>query len=317
MSGARIAMTHASGLLAEAVLDSLSESGIPPDSVVLLDVPEQAGQRLAYAGTHLTLLDQYAYDYEDLRAILLLQEDDELHGLLKYADSQLISHTLDAGEADLEFCAAARVPADADDLTGKIGLADAETSCLVSVLRPLRELSRIEAVHAVTIQSASMLGKSAVDELATQTIDLLNSREVRSSVLPMQLAFNMLPLEVGPGGEGLCKHLEIPGLVYSRQRCVVAAFHGLMLAVTVEFGTPVALSEVESLLSRSGGVRLQAAQASPLTDCGEGFDIVVFGLVQPQKDAKKLQFWIIADSIRNGLVKNYQKVIELLLNPYL
>ena len=44
----RIAVSHASGIAAEAVLEKLSDAGVTPDSLVLLDHEFHIGKRLAY-----------------------------------------------------------------------------------------------------------------------------------------------------------------------------------------------------------------------------------------------------------------------------
>jgi hypothetical protein len=54
-----------------------------------------------------------------------------------------------------------------------------------------------------------------------------------------------------------------------------------------------------------------------LTDCKTGSDVLISGLYQPQNDFNRLQFWIVADSVRNGLIQNYQNMLEILLKSYL
>ena len=95
MPDSRIAITHASSLIADALLQQMSESGIAADSVVLLDQEQHAGQRLAYGSSYLTVLNQYEYDYEDVIAVCLLQQDAELESLLKHADCYVLGHHLD------------------------------------------------------------------------------------------------------------------------------------------------------------------------------------------------------------------------------
>ncbi|MDQ7010569.1 MAG: hypothetical protein Q9M29_01985, partial [Mariprofundaceae bacterium] len=78
-SGAKkIAITHASGLLAEALLASMADSAIDSQQVVLLDQSALAGNRLAYGSTYLDVQDQLDFDYEDLMAVLLMEPDAEL-----------------------------------------------------------------------------------------------------------------------------------------------------------------------------------------------------------------------------------------------
>lgn len=83
MEQLKLAVTHASSLLAEALLERMAKTGIKADSIVLLDQQQQAGNRLSFGGTYLTVLDQHEYDYDDLTAVLLLEPDAELENLLQ------------------------------------------------------------------------------------------------------------------------------------------------------------------------------------------------------------------------------------------
>ncbi len=317
MSRGRIAITHASSLLAEALLESMTAAGVEPDAVVLLDVADRAGERLAYGGTYLTVQDQYAYDFEDLVAVLLLQQDEQLEDLLQHADCYVVSHHADSG-VSREIVKLETGPAGLPGTPCALRVAGGEASTLLQVLVPLQSLAPILGLHVVSVLSADQSGKAAVEELATQTIALLNGREADVSVLPMQLAFNMVPLNSDEDtARMIAAQLESTQLRCMIQRIMVATFHGTAMGVQVEFETAVEMAEVQELLQRSEGIRLLEQPASSLTDCKEGLDAGIFALFQPQKDAKWLQFWIIADSIKNGLVKNYQKVIDLLLNPFL
>ena len=317
MNDARIAITHASGLLAESLLKLLAESGVEPDSVVLLDVPEQAGNRLAYGNTHITLLDQYEYDYENLLAVYLLQADDELQGLLEHADCFLVSHHLPADIRPLDVSRlndSSQLPAS----PGPIKLPNAELATLLSVIQPVLAEHQLASIQVVNIKSASMYGQTAVEELASQTISLLNSREVSAAVLPLQQAFNMQPeMADADAGEILLQILDSTTIQCSVQTMIVAAFHGLAISVNLEFERAVDLNRVNEQWKGLPGIRVSDEIVSPVTHCNSGADIFIYGVLQPQKDAKRLQFWIIADGIRNGLVKNYQKVSDVLINSFL
>jgi len=318
MTQQRIAITHASSLLAEALLEQMATSGIEPDAVVLLDQSEQAGNRLSFGDTYITVLDQYDYDYEDLTAILLLQADTELQDLLQHADCFVISHFEEENVAPRYFDSKSEQSAWAELQPGPIKLASAELSTLLSVLKPLKDMLEFHALQVVNILSASIQGKSAVDELASQTIELLNGREVTSAEFPLQLAFNMIPQSDSQldqknvddlfGGEQVS---------CSIQNILVPAFHGLSISVVLESNQVIDLKGVKGILQQLPSVSLKNEAVSPYTHCKEENKWIIFGLNQPQNDSKRLQFWIVADSVRNGLLNNYQNIIEFLLNSHL
>lgn len=312
----RFAITFAGELLAEALLERMAQSGISAESIVLLDRSERAGSRLAYGDTYLTTLDQYAYDYENLTAILLLQADDELENLFQHADCYVISHHPDSQTRPLYLA-----DAENSSLIGKkpgvIKLASAELSTLMSVIQPLQSIAELDSIQVVNVLSAASFGKPAIDELASQTIELLNGRDVVSSVFPMQLAFNMIPLQTEPQAQQLSSLLPSSKIKCNVHTIVVPAFHGLCISVALDFRQDMSIRQVKQLFNDTTGITLKDKPVSPLTHCKSGINLHIFELNQPQKDAKRLQFWVISDWVRNGLIQNYLNVMEILLKTYL
>jgi aspartate-semialdehyde dehydrogenase len=321
MTQPKIAITHSSSLLAEALLKQMSESGLTPDSVVLLDEQEQAGNRLSFADTYITSLDQYEYDYENLAAVFLLQEDTELEDLLQHADCHVISHFPENNRPVHFFDPLTDIAADKYrfiEKPGPIKLATAELSTLLTVLRPLAKVIDLNSVQVVNVLSASIFGKPAMDELASQTIELLNSRDVTSSVFPLQMAFNMIPQPTIDGkDEVLCNFFPDQQVSCSVQSILVPAFNGLSISVVIESNKKIDVEKVKKVIQNIPSVSYTNERVSPYTHCKDGNKWIIYGLNQPQKEANRLQFWIIADSIRNGLINNYQNVLEFLLNSYL
>ncbi len=317
MNEPRIAITHASGLIAEALLQQLAESGLAPDSVVLLDLEQRAGQRLAYGDSYLTVFNQYEYDYEDLLAVCLLQQDPELEALLQHADCYVLGDELDAGHPAL-FVAEPSQPPELPAAPAMLRVANAQLSTLLQVIQPIHAWFGVDSVQVVNVESAAMYGKSAVDELASQTVNLLNSRDVDSEIFPMQLAFNMITTSTDEDFTAqLPGLLAKPDLVCSVQGIVTASFYGLAQAVSLQLAAPATRQELENRLQRRFAVKLDNQPASPLTHCSSGTELLINDLHQPQNDNNRLQFWILADAVRNGLIQNYQNILEILLKFHL
>lgn len=307
-----IAITHASSLLAEVLIQQMAESGIKSDSVVLLDTNEEAGSRLAYADTYLTVGDQYEYDYEDLTAVLLLEADAELESLLQHCDSYVISHHLDQNREGL-FLPSSDLP----PKPAMIKLPSPEIATLMMVINPLMQTSAIKSLQTVNVLSAALYGKSGIEQLATQTINLLNSKEAENSLFPLQLAFNMLPVASNAELEYQLSTAIGSDIHCSINNILVPAMHGMALSVSVELGEEISSAEVVKIFGAIDGVVLSNQPVSPLTHCQNGTDIIIFDLNQSKKDAKRLHFWIIADSVRNGLMQNYLNMLEILLKSFL
>ncbi len=314
MEQLKLAVTHASSLLAEALLERMAKTGIKADSIVLLDQQQQAGNRLSFGGTYLTVLDQHEYDYDDLTAVLLLEPDAELENLLQHADCFVISHFVDGHNQEIFTPGVSVLP----DQPCAVKLTSAELSNLLLVVNPIHSNYAVNSLNAVNILSSAFYGKTGVDELASQTISLLNSQDVKSNVFPLQLAFNMIPLESSALLEDqLTSAMQNHAMSCSVQNILVPAFHGLSIAVSLETAERMDLQEVTDLLSEQQGIKIEQQAISPLTDCKKGSFVIITGLHQPQKDINRLQFWIVADSVRNGLIQNYLNMLEILLKSYL
>ena len=317
MESVKFAVTHASSLLAESLLEKMADLDISPDSVILLDLEKQVGNRLAYGDTYISVLDQYEFDYEDLTAVLLLEPDAELESLLKHADCYVISHHADDDHHEL-FIPQLSPHSNLPEQPCSLKLPSAELSSLLFVIKLVQQNFGLSTLHVVNVLSSSFFGKPGVEELASQTMSLLNSQDVKSSVFPQQLAFNMIPEGASSFTEDqLVDTLQADALKCSVQHILVPAFHGLAISVSLEAENAIDVKKLEKLFNDQPGIQLLNQTISPFTHCKESADVLINCLHQPQKDVNRLQFWIIADSVRNGLIQNYLNVLEILLKSFL
>ena len=317
MKKVKFALTHARGMLAEALMESMADAGIKADSLILLDQQEHAGKRLPYRDTHLTVQDQDAFDYENLTAVLLLEPDEGLASLLQHADCYVISHhPLPPGHR--MYTPQMMRDGDWPEPPCYIQLAPAELATLIPLLNLIHAEYSLSQVNAVNVLSAAVYGKSGVEELARQTISLLNSQEVKGSIFPFPLAFNMFATDGDEEPElELFDLMQIDGLKCSMQKILVPAFHGLSTAVVLKTSQNISLKQLTGQIKKLAGIKISSEAVSPATHCKNGSEVYISGLKHPQKDAKRLQFWLTADSVRNGLLQNYLMTMEILLKSHL
>ena len=76
---------------------------------------------------------------------------------------------------------------------GIVSIPNCTTTPLVMALKPLQDAVGVKRVVVTTFQSVSGTGAAAMDELMTQTKDLMAFRDVKAEVYPYQIAFNLLP----------------------------------------------------------------------------------------------------------------------------
>lgn len=313
----RIALSHASGLVAEAILEKLPESGISPDSLVLLDRESNAGKRIQYAGKHRSLADQMQYDLSDCSLLLLAEADAELEAAALQQGCLLVGDVADADGPPLFIAPAGDEPTISYSAS-RLRLPGAEACCLLPTLLELDRQAGITAVHITLMRSAEFYGQAGIDELASQTVNLLNAREVEARVFAQQIAFNLLPQASDAVIAGdILHHLGNSSCSLALQTVNVPLFHGFAAAVKVELAETADLQACRRVLAGLDGVSLKRSGASPISDGNRSFSCTLSELEQVGDQASNLQFWVIADPLRYGLANNYVNVLDFLLKSFL
>jgi aspartate-semialdehyde dehydrogenase len=312
----RIAISHASGNVAEAILEKLPETGISPDSLVLLDQESNAGKRIAYSGRHLALLDQQQYDLAETALLLLTQADSELEAAALQQGCLLVSHAIESSQAAV-FVGAGNEPTLAYSET-RLRLVSPEVACLLPSLIALDKLVRISGLHVTLLRSAEFHGKAGIDELASQTIDLLNSRAIEPRVYSQQIAFNLIPEATNPAYVADIRHnLGNSSYPLALQTVNVPLFHGFAASVQLDFASEASLDSCRECLDGVDNVTLKSTDSSPITDCNQSFGCTVSHLEQAPDQPPNLRFWLVADPMRYGLADNYVNVVDFLLKSFL
>jgi aspartate-semialdehyde dehydrogenase len=313
----RIAISHACGIVAEAILEKLNASGFEPDSLLLLDQESNVGKRLAFGSGFLAVQNQYDFDYSSCALMLLTQADTTLESEALNQGCLLISHAIER-EANALFLAKDAPEPVLSYSEASWRLAGAELSCLMPVLLQLNRMQSISQLNITLMRSAEFRDKAGVDELASQTIALLSAREVVADVFPEQIAFNLLPEATDSRLSTDLNHfMGTISYTPALQTINVPIFHGFAAAVQLRFASDVALEDCYQHLESMDGLVLKQGAASPISDCNQSFSCVISQLEQASNQPSSLQFWMIADPMRYGLANNFVNVTEFLLKSFL
>ena len=313
----RIALSHASGLAAEAILEKLPETGVTKDSLILLDHESNLGKRLPFAGGNLSLQDQRSFDLSSCALLLMPEADAELESAALHHGCLLVSHAVHSDIPPV-FIADKNATPELSYTQTSLRLTGPELSCLLPALIELNRLCPIEQLNVTLLRSAEFHGKAGVDELASQTINLLNSRAAESSVFKQQIAFNLLPDIVDPLIESdLRQIMGNNSYNMGLQSVNVPVFHGLVAALQLRFESAVSIDDCQDRLKGLEKMIVKRGPASPITDCNQSFSCVISGLEQPLEQPSSVRFWVISDPMRYGLANNYVNVTDFLLKSFL
>jgi len=332
MSGYRVAIVGATGLVGREFLKVLAQRQFPVADLKLLASDRSAGTRLEFGGAALPVEEATPQAFRGIEYALFSAGAE--------VSRQLAPAAAAAGAVVIDNSAAWRMeptvplvvpevnPADAFQHQGIIANPNCSTIQMVVALWPLHQANPLRRVIVDTYQSVSGTGSAAIDELRAQTRAVLDGQPAAPQVYPHPIAFNVLPhidvfLDNGYTKEEWKmvqesrKIMHLPDLPISATTVRVPVYVGHAEAVHVEFARPMAPEEARAILARAPGVVVQDAPqdvAYPLPIAVAGRDEVFVGRIRA--DASHpcgLALWIVADNVRKGAALNAVQIAELLV----
>ena len=207
---------------------------------------------------------------------------------------------------------------------------DAVAVALAIALKPLQDAAGITHLVATSLEPVSGAGKGGVDEMQTQTVELMSGRDAQIAVFPQRIAFNLIPQmgEFLAGGrtsqeEQTCvtlRRLLTDELVISLTRVRAPMFFGTAISVSIETTQPLSAEEAREILRRAPGILLYDQEdapqySSPADAIGE--DATCVGRIRAHEAENRLDLWITIDNMRKGSALNAVQIAEILARDYL
>ena len=331
----RVAVVGVASLIGEAVIDELRARKMAIAELHALDDARSVGASLNDEDKKLPVGDVAAFDFSrvDLaffcgRAALSEQ----------YAEAAAAHAWVIDGSA--AFRARDSVPLVAADVNGRtlagfgprglIALPGSASVALATALAPLHAAAGLLRADVATYQAVSGSGRSAMDELAGETVAMLSGKKARGRAFGRQIAFNVIPQVDSVEADGVSREerrlwdetrriLELPQLAVNATAVRVPVFFGHSLAVHAGFERPLSVADAAALLRRATGVSVietdsPAAFPTPAT-LAIAPDRVYVGRMRrdPTRD-RALNFWVVADNVRKCAAHNAVSVAQILVN---
>jgi len=208
---------------------------------------------------------------------------------------------------------------------GIVSIPNCTTTPLVMALKPLQEAVGVKRVVVTTFQSVSGTGAAAMDELMTQTKDLLAFRDAKAEVYPYQIAFNLLPHIGSFNSDGDCseevkiaketrKILEAPTLRVTATTVRVPVLRCHSEAINVELERPLKPNEARAALAAMPGVIVYddpSKKLYPMPLDATGKDDVYIGRIREDESITNgLNLWVVSDNLRKGAALNAVQIAE-------
>ena len=330
----KVAIVGASGAVGQEFLKVLEERDFPVDELLLFGSERSAGRKYTFKGKEYT--------------VRLLQHNDDFKGV-DYAftsagasTSREFAETITKyGAVMIDNSSAFRMDEDVPLVVPECNAEDAlnrprniianpncTTIMMVTVLKPIEELSHITRIHVASYQSASGAGAQAMAELEQQYRDLAAGNPVKVEKFAYQLAYNVIPqIDVfqdnGYTKEEMKMFNETRKILHSDVRCSamcvrISALRSHSEAVWIETEKPLEVKQVQEALAAAPGVTLQddpATKAYPMPLFTGGKDDIYVGRVRKDLAVDNgITLWLSGDQIKKGAALNAVQIAEYLIN---
>jgi aspartate-semialdehyde dehydrogenase len=333
-SGCVVAICGATGIVGQEFLKILEERAFPIRELRLLASERSAGKRtMPFRGEELSVQRTTPEAFKGVEIALFSAGTQVSRDLapVATADGAVVVDNSAAWrmEPDVPLVVPEVNSEDVRRHRGIIANPNCSTIQMVVALNPLHQVNPLRRVVVDTYQSVSGSGAAGIDELNTQTANVLAGRSTRVEVQPHLIAFNVLPHIDVLMDDGYYKEewkmihetrkiMHLPDLAISATcvRVPVAISHSE--AVHAEFERPMSPAEARALLAEAPGVEVidkpaEALYPQPVEAAGR--DEVFVGRIR--RDASHpngLAMWIVSDNVRKGAALNAVQIAESLVN---
>jgi len=330
--GLNVAVVGATGVVGEEMLSTLHARSFPLDELRALASHRSAGRTVSFGDQDVTVeaLDGDVFAGVDLA---LFSIDSDLSRIWAPRAASAGAVVVDNSNAfrmdvDVPLVVPEVNPGAVDGHRGIISNPNCSTIILVLVLDPIHRLAGLERVVAATYQAVSGAGRAAMEELLTQTRDLLAGHESAPSAFPHPIAFNLIPSigRMEPDGytteerkmlHETRKILGLPDLAVSTTCVRLPVVRAHSEAVNIQTRRKVSVEEVRAALDAAPGVRVvddPAAEVYPMPRDADGQDDVFVGRIREDKSLDHaIDLFLSGDQIRKGAALNAVQIGELLV----
>jgi aspartate-semialdehyde dehydrogenase len=332
-----VAVLGATGLVGQHMIEILEQRKFPINKLYPLASARSAGGNVSFKGEDVTVLDADTFDWSQVQL-----------GFFSAGGSVSAKYAPVAAEAGcivIDNTSHFRYEPDIPLVVPEVNeyaLAEfrnrniiANPNCstiqMMVALKPIQDAVGIARINVSTYQSVSGAGKSAIDELAKQTADLMNGRKVTPEAFSRQIAFNSIPqIDVFMDNDYTKEEMK---MVWETQKIMgdesilvnatavrVPVFYGHGEAIHLETVNPISAEEVKALLAQAPGVALIEDREAFPTQVGDasGKDEVFVGRVRDDiTHTHGINLWVVSDNVRKGAATNSVQIAESLINNYM
>lgn len=319
------------GAVGSTILQVLEERNFPVGELKLLATKNSAGKKMTFRGKEYVIEETFPESFEGVEIALFAGgKASQLYAREAAAKGAVVIDNSSFFRMDPEVPLVVPEvnPEAAKGHKGIIANPNCSTIQMCVAMKPIHDRSRITRLIVSTYQAVSGAGQEAMDELESQTREVLDGKEPTVKVFQHQIAMNLIP-HIDVFQENMYTKEEMKMIVETQKifndpemritattvRVPIMRSHSE--SVTVETEEKISREEALALFREGEGIILQddpAANIYPMPYFTSDTDEVYVGRVREDLAFENgLSFFVVADQLRKGAATNAIQIAELLI----
>ena len=327
-----IAIVGATGNVGRKLIEVLEKKNFPISELFLVASSKSEGKKINYSGKEHTVIALEKFDFSKVKIAFFAAGS-----LIAEKWAHIAAEKTIVIDNSKFFRKDPEIPLIVPEVNSKelvhvknkniIANANCSVIPLVVVLKPLHDLYNVKRIVVSTYQSVSGAGKDAMDELASQTQEFFQNKELKSKYFTKQIAFNAIPhidsfLLDGYTKEEQKTNDEVKKILDNKIKltstCVrIPVMVSHSLSVNVEFNKKYNLNEIKNVLSTSPGCKLvdehkDGGYITPV-DAENKFETFISRIREDKSQPNTINLWVVSDNLLKGAALNAVEIAESLL----
>ncbi len=327
-----IAIVGATGNVGRKLIEVLEKKNFPISELFLVASSKSEGKKINYSGKEHTVIALEKFDFSKVKIAFFAAGS-----LIAEKWAHIAAEKTIVIDNSKFFRKDPEIPLIVPEVNSKelvhvknkniIANANCSVIPLVVVLKPLHDLYNVKRIVVSTYQSVSGAGKDAMDELASQTQEFFQNKELKSKYFTKQIAFNAIPhidsfLEDGYTKEEQKTNDEVKKILDNKIKitstCVrIPVMVSHSLSVNVEFNKKYNLNEIKNVLSTSPGCKLvdehkDGGYITPV-DAENKFETFISRIREDKSQPNTINLWVVSDNLLKGAALNAVEIAESLI----
>lgn len=319
------------GAVGSTILQVLEERNFPVGELKLLATKNSAGKKMVFRGKEYVIEETFPESFDGVEIALFAGgKASQLYAREAAARGAIVIDNSSFFRMDPEVPLVVPEvnPEAAKGHKGIIANPNCSTIQMCVAIKPIHDRSRIKRLIVSTYQAVSGAGQEAMDELESQTREVLDGKEPTVKVFQHQIAMNLIPhIDVFQDNMYTKEEMKMivetqkifndPEMRLTATTVRVPIMRSHSEAVTVETEEKISREEALDLFRKAEGIILQddpAANVYPMPFFTSDTDEVYVGRVREDLAFDNgLSFFVVADQLRKGAATNAIQIAELLI----